>query len=760
MIFIDTETCGLHGVPVLIQYAVDKGPVILHDIWTEPMEDTLLLIDMFLESDLCFYNAAFDWFHICKIYTMLSLVYYPKDTPLEHLQELGEREAEARDGVCLKPKGVVDLMLVARKGKYQNTMNRTPIRIKKIPIQLGYLLAKELNERIPLNPLFFARSKNGIQWHVVPIEGDMDFVDIVLIFNPSTSLKALAMDLLGKKAVKFDEISLDRKFFPKELGYAPFAAAGYKPKDKPFVKIKVEEMTTNWKETWVAKIYYHIEHWGYNRQARSYAVDDVENTRGVYYAFNSPPINDDDSVLACMVAAVRWKGFAINLEKLNSVKKDYASIAKTVPFKDSPKKVLWYLKDAMIPIEQDLLEESAPEAPKASIDEPESLLIDNSSKLMLETIMGWGDHPAAERAREVYKARDANYKVKMLEKLERAGRFHASFKVIGTKSSRMSGTDGLNAQGIIATDEIRSIFNLADKDELSSIGDFCAFEVTLMEATYNDPQLRQALLSGQKIHALFAMELFPGNSYEKILESEHSENDMYKKGKGGIFTMSYGGKEYTLETRLGVSAEVANAAYHSFAKKYPGIGLARQRIIDKFCTMTQPAGIGTQVIWKDPDDYIESMMGFKRFFTLENKIAKALFELAENPPKEWTQLKVRVVRRDRQQHASGSVRSALFGAAFAIQSAVMRAAANHEIQSPGAQITKSLQCDLWELQPFGACPWSIRPMNVHDEVIVVHKPELEKPIQAIVTKCIEKYKSKVPLIGIDWKPNVQTWADK
>ena len=99
--------------------------------------------------------------------------------------------------------------------------------------------------------------------------------------------------------------------------------------------------------------------------------------------------------------------------------------------------------------------------------------------------------------------------------------------------------------------------------------------------------------------------------------------------------------------------------------------------------MTQPGGIGTKVVWKDPADYAETMLGFRRYFTLENRIARAIFDLARKPPKHWKDCKVKVVRRDRVQTAGGAVSSALYGAAFSMQAANMRAAANHEIQSPG-----------------------------------------------------------------------------
>ena len=75
MIYLDTETCGLHGLPVLLQYAIDDGPIELYSIWKNPIYQTLELIEMIVNhpGGICGFNLAFDWFHICKIYTVLSL---------------------------------------------------------------------------------------------------------------------------------------------------------------------------------------------------------------------------------------------------------------------------------------------------------------------------------------------------------------------------------------------------------------------------------------------------------------------------------------------------------------------------------------------------------------------------------------------------------------------------------------------------------------------------------------------------------------
>ena len=65
--------------------------------------------------------------------------------------------------------------------------------------------------------------------------------------------------------------------------------------------------------------------------------------------------------------------------------------------------------------------------------------------------------------------------------------------------------------------------------------------------------------------------------------------------------------------------------------------------------------------------------------------------MGEDPPKEWKELKIKVVRRERVQTACNALRSSLFGAAFQVQAANMRAAGNHVIQSAGATLTKGLQ---------------------------------------------------------------------
>ena len=250
-----------------------------------------------------------------------------------------------------------------------------------------------------------------------------------------------------------------------------------------------------------------------------------------------------------------------------------------------------------------------------------------------------------------------------------------------------------------------------------------------------------------ELHALFGMAL-SGLTYAEVINSAGTENDWYDKGKRGVFALVYGGDWNTLVQKLGVTKERAKRAYADFVKRYPGIDRARKKTFDAFCSMRQPAGIGSAVVWAMPAEYIETFLGFRRYFTLENKICKALFDLARKPPKQWQHCKVKVVRRDRVQTAGGAVASALYGSAFQMQAANMRAAANHEIQSPGAEITKSVQRRLWDLQPAGIHPLRLAPLNVHDELMVVAMPSVVHDITAGVREVVESFRTHVPLLGM------------
>lgn len=846
-IFLDTETCGLCGPWVLLQYAVGGGEIQLYNQWYETVDSTIKLTEWIANhpGGIVGFNLAFDWFQLFKNWTILKMLQDAgkgDEILIDVIDEYAEFEPRARDyPLCLKPVTALDLMLHARKGPYQSTMDRGDIRIRRVPTVLAWNLAKELEKRVKLKKIYFARraDQDAPQWSVhdcknMDGEDVPEFKDVVLSFAPSTALKALAVDALGveeDKILLFRDIEVSRKFWPVEYGYAPFA--------------KAVGNRWNWKGAWPEVIRYHIAHWQTDSYARDYATKDIVYTRGLYEHFDRPSMGDDDSILSCAVACVRWRGYKVDIDGLLKLRKEaeekkYKLVnGNKFEIPTVADKARIYVEELMTDTErkaskiQESTKKTLLEAVSKWVQDCSCLKIGDSGSVAVDQTLSYEQmiamveaqdkaepdpnckccsgtgkvkHPAAFRAEEVLKARESDKEIETIDKLLLAGRFHASFKVIGTLSSRMSGTDGLNAQGIKSDYTVRSKFPLAFGGLILCGGDFSGFEVTLAEACYNDPDLRRDLLTcegcegemecidgdficktcksqtpcgkcngkgckkcgdsgivkveGKAIHALFGVHVFPDMTYKQIKATKGTADDRYTRCKQAVFAMFYGGEGFTLQSRLGVDIDTANEAYTKFITKYKRVGVERQKIFDKFCSMRQPGGLGTAVVWHDPEDKIESMFGFARYFTLENRICRALFDLAQDPPREWRDIKIKVQRRDREQTAGGAVQSALYGAAFQLQSANMRAAANHVIQSSGAQVTKAVQRKIWEVQPTGASRWIVQPCNIHDEILCPTSPETVPVVAKVVREAVESYRPKVPLIKMEWKVGLGSWAEK
>ena len=131
---------------VLLQYAVEDGPITLYEVWRRPIRETLALIEWICQHTVVGFNLSFDWFHICKVYTIFRLC-DPDWIPEEHIDEIAMLEPQGQDGPCVKPAAALDLMLHSRKGPYQSLMAREDVRIKRVPTALAYALAKELEAR-------------------------------------------------------------------------------------------------------------------------------------------------------------------------------------------------------------------------------------------------------------------------------------------------------------------------------------------------------------------------------------------------------------------------------------------------------------------------------------------------------------------------------------------------------------------------------------------------------------------------------------
>ena len=859
---IDTETIGFHGLATLIQWAYENGPIHLHNLWDHPVRETLELIEHFCEKTCVFFNATYDWFHLTKIYTMFSLM-DPDAIPTDYsLEQLAKFEMEARDGPCIKPKDVICLMLHSQKGPFQTLMDRHDIKITKVPTILAQPLASHLEGLLSFEgegPLFAKRANpNAPKWNVADRVKrgkedsiDPNFKDVVLKFKPSRALKYLAQHCLGldPEFHSFKDVYPERGSKLFELGHCPFALATTHP-------------DTNWEawdkngktrgHSWPYHLHTDIEHWRSNEEARRYARDDIKYTRLLDAYFGFPESGDNDSVLACMVSSVRWKGFSIDSGEVAKLLAKSRSVLEASPVNiNKPKSVKRYVRHVMDESEATLIDKSSKKAnlekirteyvvsrddldpdlytgpcldckgsgtcPRCSGSGLDPSPLEDAEGPGCRACLAKGEHdkgsgrcsrclgegqePGAEvcvrclgegedmdhggmcprcdgdgfllmgptnaskRANQILKCKAAAKEVELYEKLLQAGRFHASFKVIGTLSSRMAGGDGLNAQGIKGSNEVRSSFPLMWDGMVLSGGDFSSFEVTLADAVFKDEKLRTDLLAGKSLHTAMAMGLYPEKTEAQIKASKGFKDggdiDMYTRGKQAVFATLYGGDANTINKKLSIPKKVAEAAFDHLQALYPGIKEARDRVAEQFEALSQHGEVGTgHITYKVPDEFIETFLGFRRYFTLENRIAKELFDLAQNIPKQWRKLQFEVVRRDRTQTPAGACSSALYGAAFQIQAANIRAANNHLIQSPGAMITKDLQRRIWDLQPVGVHEFVVAPINIHDEVLSVTNPDLVDAVADIVVEVVESYRDRVPLIGMDWVKTMDNWAGK
>ena len=254
---------------------------------------------------------------------------------------------------------------------------------------------------------------------------------------------------------------------------------------------------------WPGVIDKHIEHWATRPDAREYANDDIVYTRALDKHFGYPTPGDNDSTLACMVPVVRWHGFAINKAGMAELlAKAQAVVAHSPVNINKPGEVRAFITAAMDPTETIILEESTKKSNLEAINNWEIAAQEpcgrcegtpGCARCGGTGIVQPGKHPAAIRSKRILDVKVAAKEIELYKKLLLAGKFHASFVVIGTLSSRMAGADGLNPQGIKHAKDVRKMFPLFWEAMILCGGDFDSFEVTIADAVYNDPALRKDL---------------------------------------------------------------------------------------------------------------------------------------------------------------------------------------------------------------------------------------------------------------------------
>lgn len=767
MLFLDTETCGLTGPIVLIQFAeiekevieksdfkFDRNGVQLHHVWLQPFSRTLLLLEKIANSEIVLFNLVFDQFQLTKLYNHFKsfVIAYPdliEDKPINHINALYTHKITT--DFCFKPKNCLDIWLHALQGEWQCTMERKDIVIRTVPFEVCDQLVEYLNKIDFVSPMLFARSSiPKMNWKVRKSDRSDRFRDVYLKFKASSSLKAFAKFVLGYEIQNLKEI-FENVPYPKEYGYAWNKCEWGEKRGQ--VQIRSRDKTKKiMVELDCTVIEKHIQHWRDDSLALTYATDDIQFTACLYKHFGCPPMGDNNSILASISGNVRYRGYTIDLDHLARVR-ETALVKTNVP--QAPAEVKKYINE-VIPEGAKL--KSTNKAVLLKLSAPCEFC--HGTKIEKCDWCVEGPTEVARRAKLVLEARSAQKEVELYDKLIFAGRFYPSVKVLGSLSGRMSGTDGLNALGIKRDNYVRQSFTLTDDPLYVGFGgDFDSYEVSIADAVYNDEELHALLMTGMKVHALFGAEMY-GMSYQEVYDTQDLDggDNLYNKAKTGFFALLYGAMAMKLSVTLGISIEKAEEGLKKFLSKYERVGLKRKEVDEAFAALHQKR-IGSKISFRKPAEYIESLLGFKRYFTLENKFIEFLFNLANNLPEEFKKYGQKVTRKDREQTAYGAMMTAIYAAAFNIQSRNQRSANNHIIQSTGSDYTKILECRIWKHQPVGIGPWIVQPFPVHDEILCVVRKGYEDVVKTTVAESIKEFSGVVPLIAMKWK-KMKHWGQK
>jgi hypothetical protein len=747
--FIDTETCGLHGPPVTIQYSFDDAPARIHHVWLQPVRDTLRLIERIVESRVVAHNLAFDWFKLQRTYNMLCQLPSGR-APIHQIEAMADAEINAWQGPCLKPYGAICTLTLAQKNLGGVGLAAKAIYVRRVPKALAQRLCDLLEEKTSLPDILFAKRKS--RWSVRDNEdAGPGWADVVLSFGPSNALKDICRHVLGVDVVGWDESGAGALTWPTERGYCPIARhldRGDWNFDKGLL--------------WPALIHQHVSHWFYDTDAKRYAISDIDLLRKLYVHFGSPT-EDFDADLIAQVASVRNRGFRLDMAALDKQIEVSSKVVETARLNvDSPKQVRDFVAEALDPMERIIVARSGAKEvldkieKTFTLDEAEECCDDpNCKRCGGEGTVGPGPMPVVERVHHILEIRKHTKRLQTYRKWKSAKRAYPSFKVVGTKSGRMSGTDGLNWHAIDASEEVRSIVRLHEEDEVLSGGDYSSQELALAASAYNDDVLLDDLKQGKSLHGLMAAAVFEA-PYEEIMATKDWR---YKTAKIIVYAILYGASDMKIAKTIGCSVEEAHGKIAAFFKKYASSKVTRDRLTNLLTSMRVEEG--GRIEYTEPTEQsVKSIFGFERSFEIENEVIRQLIDVMPELHDVFGNEKAQYERKENKvQTATGCIYSAMFGAVMSLQGSIIRAALNHLIQSSGRTITLGLQHDLWKLQPCGIRPWRICLMSVHDEIAAASKPEDAPVILSVVQNKLRDQCKTVPLLVLDWATNLNHWYD-
>lgn len=728
-IYVDTESISFVAPTMLIQYGTNSDNIILHEIFREKTIDTLNLIQRLMDATTIFYNASHDAFHLTKTFNiLLNLDKNTFPEPEEYLNV--ERKLDTFQYI-LKPKGCVDLLLNVRK-EFQYTMKTHPLRIK-VPKKVAEEFKEILEEKFKtLPPIIFAKYEGKPYIRTIEIkedgfsqvspeeksklaEGKLDFkihpdwVYLKIEFKPSAKLKDVMKYVFGKEVKQLD-LNIKR---PESLQYSPHTS------------------------DWLSHFYMHKSLWQYNEHQRSYAREDVLYLMELDKFFAYPNSNYE-SELSFAFGSQHCIGYDVDVKEVkkqlrNNLKSELkirrSNNCSQVNINSATQVKKFLLKD---------------------LDDEYTILIPNTSKETFKNLIEMEDLPdvLSKKLKAIKDLRRICIEQRLLKRLNSSKKLYCVFKTMGTRTGREAGGDSLtnsgdkiNPQGI-PKGELRKLFTFGSK---AQGGDFSQFEIAIFAACYNDPKINELLMSGKKIHGIWAEFLF-GVPYNEVMKGQDEPNSLYNIAKKAFFAMLYGAQTAKIAYITSLPIEQVKAAFEKFYNEFTKVAEAQKALEAQF-------NIFKDYKFHNTLNYVETFLGFRRSFWLEIEIERILISLLNKEFKGNIRNKKGVLITTGQ-----AVNSGIYSEIHQLESHMQRIAGNFKIQSPGAQMTKILQGRLNSLNSIGFIHKDFYCMtfNAHDELIVTG-PRFEETKQ-VVEDFINEYKIKVPFLKMKWK-QIKNWSE-
>lgn len=177
---------------------------------------------------------------------------------------------------------------------------------------------------------------------------------------------------------------------------------------------------------------------------------------------------------------------------------------------------------------------------------------------------------------------------------KRTGRIHTSFNQTVTATGRLSSSNP-NLQNIPIRDELgrelRKAF-IPDEGEVFFSADYSQIELRLMAHLSEDPNMTEAFLSGEDIHAATAAKIYhlPVTEVSKLQRT---------KAKTANFGIIYGISVFGLANRLNIPRSEAKELIDGYFETYPKV----QEYMNKSIELAREKG------------YVETLFGRKRVLT-------------------------------------------------------------------------------------------------------------------------------------------------